>query len=761
MRTLFLSLLVSGALAVSAAEHPRLFFHADDLPGIRERVQSAPVASAAFEKLKTQVDLNYTVKFPASDASIREGWRSAVYSISGQAKNAAFCWLVTGDVRYRDLARRILIETAENFDARLNFHRFADRSYMRIYFTGALGLNMAWAYDMLYNDLSEADRKLIEDKLLRGIVRMVQNPDGCPGSDGNAMAAPDYEWGPGQWNGVMYCNSGIAACGFALNDPAIIEHAVGNYRTYVAREILSDGLFQEEDWHYAAFCIDALTLVAELAHNCGYPQDLYNLVLPAKRPEEWDARYASIVPLTGENKPARSLRDIYDAMLECQYPDLSDSNLGWQMNSAQFKRGNYATLYELAWRRFNGHPYGWVLQQMDRSSYERYCYEGIAPILFGDQPVGNPARPAAASRVFNHGGWLVLKSIEGENYWGSDAIYAFTPYGNTRTKGLQRLSLDLFAFGRPLAPRVAKTSRHQSHDHDWYLHQPAWNNLMVDGENITDRRTVVADSAMRFQSLEPGSPVRAAQPVVQVQYRELPSIWNSEISMRREDLDHEKGRALMMTRDYLLDISHVKYARPQKMLHNYCWNLHGTGKLELQGAEHDQKVKHPVAACWRYEDGTGLKSTLLVDPADEGTIIYQYATPQSSFMQAMRCGRSALVAAVHEPFRGEPEIDSIKQLWLKEFAVAVGIRKEGAYHDIHCFSATEPSLQVRCDGFEADIGGPYAFFRLEDGVLTVRGPVKSFRFASEFFSGPISRMIVNGTAFPVGGAVEWISPAVN
>ncbi|NLF02933.1 MAG: hypothetical protein GX601_18370, partial [Anaerolineales bacterium] len=236
MRRVIVSIaIVVAVLAVPSLgadrPHPYLFFQADDIPGLREKIQTDPVAGAAFAVMKQRVDENPEVVLPPADAQIRTTYWRPIEHSAYTARDAAFIYLMTGERRYLDIAVNYLQLYADNFDTQVDFHRLKDKSYMRVFLVGHFGGASAWAYDMVYNELTDDQRRHIEDKLLRGIVRMVKESRPPNQSEGNMYEAPDAEWGPGQWNGIYFCNAGIAAIGFALNDPELYNHAVDNFKT--------------------------------------------------------------------------------------------------------------------------------------------------------------------------------------------------------------------------------------------------------------------------------------------------------------------------------------------------------------------------------------------------------------------------------------------------------------------------------------------------------------------------------------------------
>jgi len=720
-----------------AKDHPYLFFQKADIPALREKVTTDPVARDALAGMVQRLERpgRGRITLPPLDAEIRTTWSRAVGRSGYTGQIAAFCYLMTGEKKHLDLAREYLLTYARNFDERVNFHLFKDKEYMRIYYTGGLGISAAWTYDMIYDELTPDERELIETKFLRGIVEMVKNAAKEPPSAGNAMVVNDYEWNGGAWNGVVYCNSGIAAIGFALDDPEIYEHAIGNWKTYMGRDQLADGLYVEEDYGYANFCMGSLIDIAEMAHQFGYRDNLWTMRLPSKPHDQWDHNYGKPFPHEGTDPGYRSLESFFDAVLDYQYPNLAPGNWGWQMNRGSFTNSrHYPTFFELAHRRLGKPGYAWALSRLNR---KRGRWGGIATILLHQPLPEAPETPETTSRWYNHSKWIALKSIEGKAYWDSDAIYAFMPYGPYRTKALTRLSVDLFAFGKVIAPRVSKTSRHQSADEGYYIYTNAWNNVMVDGQNISIRRGTIADSRMRFQEFSPE--IKIAQPILTLERYVRPSIWADETLKREPDEDRTMSRALALTDTYLLDISHVKFLAEPEYKHNFHWNWHAFGELELEHVRHDNLTHDGWSAIWRDTDGIGLRTTMLASGMRCNTKVLWRASPHNQYVRAARSDTDTAFVAVHEPFRDEPRIAKVSELLHADGRVAVRINGD-TFTDYLCVAYDADEMTLDADGARIVVNGPYAYIRIADGQITARGKIAGFRLPAE----NVGKVLLNG-----------------
>jgi hypothetical protein len=750
IRLLGVLIITAGLVQAEKPTHPFLFFRQTDLPLIKAGIASIPWSQDAFKKVKKQVDAHKKYVLPEPHDAVRDGWMRANSRNCQTAVNAAFLYQVTGEERYLAKAREFLTLYADSFEQRINMWQLNDRDGIMIYHIGTLGTKSAWVYDMVCNALSMDERKKIEHGFLRKVVTMVQQTtehesifDAWAGA-GKKMAempkAKDYSWGPGQWNGVLYCNTGITAIGFVLQDSSIYGHGIANWKVYLARDMLADGFWFDEDFEYSRFCFSSMLAVAEMAYQSGYNEDLYTLAVPtAPQGPWWGKTYADTVHSEGNSGTTRSLRMYLDAQIDYQYPDRSAGNWGWQMNDADmFRSGTDAMFYELGYRHYQDPGYGWILSRMDRSRGNEFICGQTSPMLYTAVVDTATPPPVTASRWYNHNQWLVLKSIEGRDYWGSDALYAFMPYGAERSKAIQRLSVDVFGFGKVIAPRLSKVSRLQAHDKDYYLNDDSWNNLMVDDENLSGIKGKITNAGMRFHEFSPEIKIGQAQ--LDYERRVRPSIWYDEVIEKRPDLDFTESRALGLTDVYLVDITTVRYKEPQKYKHNFYWNWHAFGELKLEGVQDGENTSSPWTATWQDTDRVGIRTIMLPGSGENSTKVVCRKNQFTSYLRAMRGNFNETFVAVHEPFRGAPAIDSISQVYQDSTGVVLRIEDRGNFIDYVCVAFAADSLRVAQPDVAIDVLGNYGYMRAKGDTLTCRGGVESFTLKS----GQVKKVMVNG-----------------
>jgi len=166
MRPISLALALAFATPVPAAptlpawvgkirkDHPRLFFNAETWPAVRARALGPE--KAWYERTKARVDRL------RRDLEARRG--SEDRDLGPDAARAAFVYRMTGDETYLDVARAALAQSLAFYEA-----CYEARKTVNWYSTSRVHAVLAW--DWLYGDLAEAERR---DTMSR-LVRVLQN----------------------------------------------------------------------------------------------------------------------------------------------------------------------------------------------------------------------------------------------------------------------------------------------------------------------------------------------------------------------------------------------------------------------------------------------------------------------------------------------------------------------------------------------------------------------------------------------------------
>ncbi|MBM4018903.1 MAG: hypothetical protein FJ288_11340 [Planctomycetes bacterium] len=146
-----------GWTAKIRRDHPRLFFNAETWPAVRARAEGAE--RAWYARIKQEVD-----RLPAK---VKEQSGGPPDDLGPEAARAAFVFLMSGEPKYRDLARKCLDTSLRCYDL-----CYEQRKTVNWYSTSRVHAVMAW--DWLYNDLAEAERADCMTRLVRAIDRVLK-----------------------------------------------------------------------------------------------------------------------------------------------------------------------------------------------------------------------------------------------------------------------------------------------------------------------------------------------------------------------------------------------------------------------------------------------------------------------------------------------------------------------------------------------------------------------------------------------------------
>jgi hypothetical protein len=356
--------------------HPRLLFSAQSVAELKQKVQRAPWAAqwadfkAAFDRtLDDTIDLpprgaNWWHWYicPEHGARLQMGKRIGPWqwehncpvggevlrsdpsqpstdydgvgiggvhsSYSRAIRDAGILYQVTGDSRYAQRARAILLAYAERY---LSYPLHTTRGEAQIG-GGRVGsqtldestwlIPVCQGADLIWTTLSDGDRKAIAEKLILPAARDV-------------ILAHKM----GVHNIQCWKNSAVGLAGFLLDDQALIRSAIDDpdrgYRKQMAEGVQSDGVWWEGAWGYHFYTVNALWPLTEAARNCG--TDLY-----------------------GE-----PFKKMFDAPLALAMPNLVLPNFN---DSGTVDLRREASLYELAYARYRNPDYAPILSQRGRRS---------------------------------------------------------------------------------------------------------------------------------------------------------------------------------------------------------------------------------------------------------------------------------------------------------------------------------------------------------------------------------------------------------
>lgn len=151
------------------ADHPRLFINKDDIPFIKEA--AATFEKKTFEQIRKRADklLDKEIVFENPLAATGEGNANRFYGYN--AADAALMWLVTEDVKYLDLTKRILGSLIPYYQLRVD-------NNLNIEWYALTQVCAMCAYDWIYNDLTPEERESFGRSLYKAMCGIAWHGQG-------------------------------------------------------------------------------------------------------------------------------------------------------------------------------------------------------------------------------------------------------------------------------------------------------------------------------------------------------------------------------------------------------------------------------------------------------------------------------------------------------------------------------------------------------------------------------------------------------
>jgi hypothetical protein len=413
--------------------HPWLFLNAEEVASAREKIASQPWARDTFEQLRDQAEEDLSVELPVFE---RDWWVEArekpwrdIYpeiarhtmfvpqpAILAARRLAQFAQLADDGERYAKRAREILLHYTdytfefEHYDVGMNY--------------AIWGVPALDVYDLLYDRFSAGERSRIDAFFQRFLDAVYKNDrywvENEPGGRFN--------------NHYAFHKQAIAAVGLFYGRDDLVRYAIDSpegVRDLMVNGIRDDGLWLEGSLHYHFTPLYGLVPLAEMFRHAGGPIDLYR----------------------AEFEGGHTLKQLFDAPLEIIFPDGLVPNIGDGYGRDIYLQDVY--LYEYAYTAWRDPRYAWLLKRPSPAESRARDLEGRKVRLLWGTPPGETQAPDVRSRVFPEHGYVMLRSVEGREYWYGKGFAAFLTFDRAGIHShLDKLGLILWGNGRLLAQDV-------------------------------------------------------------------------------------------------------------------------------------------------------------------------------------------------------------------------------------------------------------------------------------------------------------------
>lgn len=184
-------------------EHPRLFFNKKSFKKIKERALNEE--SGLFGEMKNRVDLLIGQNIEFKDSLAKDGNQNKDHEYGTRAAEAALVYLVSKEKKYLELSKNILIKVVD-------YYNFRNEHNLNIEWYAFSRINALAAYDWIYNDLTEKEKKDIGASFLHAINYMLPSKDRKPFFRENTGGIETGFYGPpclAWYAGLVFYNAGI------------------------------------------------------------------------------------------------------------------------------------------------------------------------------------------------------------------------------------------------------------------------------------------------------------------------------------------------------------------------------------------------------------------------------------------------------------------------------------------------------------------------------------------------------------------------
>ena len=751
-----------AAAAGPKVQHPNLLLNREEIDAIKRKIAAHKWAADLFEREKAM-----------ADEMVTKGARCE--------RETAICYALTGQRRYADSVRHLLLQYAKEFQTqRPKVDLKIQPEYLAFQPWGA----WAWAYDLTYDTFSPEERQSVEDWLRQGCRTTIEG-ERLWTTTPNLVFDKHYNVGV-----AGFCLGDKELIDWGVNDPGVHGPRKGGFYQ-VMDAMIADGHFWAEAPIYALhYDVHGMLALAEAAiHYDG--TDLYHYVSKksgASIKNVVDGYLLMGYPLERTGLGGGSVRMAPFADGSTSYSprgELYDTYLINPINPADLRMPSFSGELEIAYKRFKEPGYAWLLSLNPKRNanitYGRATW-GYIGLTHGEPLPEKLSPPPAPGGVYPGMGFALLRADESPNYWTSGGLTAVIMLGKWLSHGhADDYNLILHGKGRLLYPDLNVIQYEPSYL-NWTHEGIAHNTLLVDHQSpshgpFTTRQDLNED----------------------VKYFSITGTAYPEV---------RQTRAVLLTKQYLADFFQAADTEQPARPHVFDWVLHGLGRQYAgnPGAyrstnallpyywwvdnERGRTADGAFQADWIqrsagvtpgvqgfgpqwFQQEVGVRMTML---GSKGTEVYAGDGPFTNgpphhridgnpegtlpMLVVRREAPATVFAAVHEPYEGRPTIQQVRRVAETAAAVAMMVRTP-EYTDYLMTAFDEGQHTLASAGGEAFTFADYGYLRIEKGGMRLRGKLSGFRVPAPA-PPPKDELLANGKTERLRvakGFAEWGKPA--
>lgn len=413
--------------------HPWLFLSGSEIDRAREKIDAGGRARETFDRMIRQAEKDLNVELPEFEttwwAEARtKPWRDTYPEI---ARHTTFVPSPAMRAAQRLAQVSRLADDGERFARRAGEILLHYTAYSFEFEHYDVGMNYAiWGvpaldvYDLLYDRFNAEEHRRIDAFFRRFHEAVMKNDrywvENEPGGRFN--------------NHYAFHKQAIAAIGLFYGRDDLVDYAIESpegVRDLMENGIRDDGLWLEGSFHYHFTPLYGLVPLAEMFRHAGGPIDLYRM----------------------EFAGGHSLKQLFVAPFEVAFPDGMTPNIGDGYGRDLHLQNVY--LYEYAHAAYADPRFAWLLsRESPTMSDEQRLYRDRTALLWG-RPLGERQAPDVRSRVFPEHGYVMLRSVEGADYWRGEGCAVLLTFDRAGIHShLDKLGLILWGRGRLFAQDV-------------------------------------------------------------------------------------------------------------------------------------------------------------------------------------------------------------------------------------------------------------------------------------------------------------------
>ncbi|WP_269540129.1 alginate lyase family protein [Cerasicoccus fimbriatus] len=513
--------------------HPNTFWDQKDIDAYKEMLKTSEELQMQLAGLKKAMDerMEMPHNVPPPQKDDQGNWRHLAQNERPQHNqnaldiaNAGTVYVLTGEEKYGELAKKLLLEYAKAFpnyapgnrpgfnhdEGKLFDQRLGDATWL---------IQVARGYDLIYNlpSITPAEREMIENDLLKASAKFIAK-------NSSVLRAPT------NWSAI--CTLAVLITGYATDDDELVELAMygpagkdgkqvqGVMLHFSEKSISPDGLWSEGAMGYQGMAMQALVMYAEILRHHGI--DMYSYRDSA-------------------------MKGLFDSPLQVAYPDLTAPAMNDSGRADIVGRESY--LWEYGYRRYRDPKYLTILNQSGRHLDAQFQQFPVS-VNYTEVDAEAEAVEWKSVNMFDVGYGILRNTTE------NGTISVLLDYGPNRSHGHpDKLNVDVYAFNNWLIPDPGIVWYENPLYKDWYKTTMAHNTLAVDELS---------------QMLSDGN--------------QLVYVTGNEISMQRANADKAfsgvtMDRAMFVTPNYMADLFGAFSKLSRKM--DLCWHIRGDYSSDL------------------------------------------------------------------------------------------------------------------------------------------------------------------------------------